>query len=528
MFGLVGTLAPYRLGRLCISLIVGGLGLAGCNGTGGTEDAVEPLVVPAAAVTASAVDTRCDCAPGNMVDGDRSTRWAGRGDGAHATFDLGDLYELQAVDVAWHKGDERVATFDLLAAEAANGPWSHVRSGVVSSGQTLGHERVALGSTQARHIRIVGHGNSSGNGWNSITEVRIIASPVAELPPPRFVPTGGVYQAPQSVRISSPVAGARLRYTMDGSDPTPVMGTRYSGPVSIEESVGLKAIAYRAGRTSSAVAVSNYVIDDGGSRTHNPDAPPSDNFDLSRWKLTLPDASEVSVDALNNGFSDEEAFYTDPVSGGMVFRSPNHAGTTANSSYSRSELREMLDPKAGAKDLSNNWVLGTSSFSAKRAAGAVDGTMRATLTVDRVSTSGAAKKVGRVIVGQIHGPSSEVIRLYFHKRPSDSKGAVYLGHDTPANENSYQSIIGGPKQLDPENGIALGARWHYQIQVVGRELSVQVRPEGGRTVERSLPIEKGYEDQYLYFKAGVYNQNNTGHGSDYVQATFHELTQQHP
>jgi poly(beta-D-mannuronate) lyase len=32
----------------------------------------------------------------------------------------------------------------------------------------------------------------------------------------------------------------------------------------------------------------------------------------------------------------------------------------------------------------------------------------------------------------------------------------------------------------------------------------------------------------LYFKAGVYNQNNTGTADDYAQATFYSLTHVHP
>ena len=34
-------------------------------------------------------------------------------------------------------------------------------------------------------------------------------------------------------------------------------------------------------------------------------------------------------------------------------------------------------------------------------------------------------------------------------------------------------------------------------------------------------------DQYMYFKAGVYNQNNTGSADDYVQATFYSLSNSH-
>lgn len=39
----------------------------------------------------------------------------------------------------------------------------------------------------------------------------------------------------------------------------------------------------------------------------------------------------------------------------------------------------------------------------------------------------------------------------------------------------------------------------------------------------------GYDivNEYMYFKAGVYNQNNTGEGKDYVQATFYKIDNTH-
>ena len=41
--------------------------------------------------------------------------------------------------------------------------------------------------------------------------------------------------------------------------------------------------------------------------------------------------------------------------------------------------------------------------------------------------------------------------------------------------------------------------------------------------------ESGYDqfDDYMYFKAGVYNQNKTGRPNDYVQATFYKLDVSH-
>ena len=33
----------------------------------------------------------------------------------------------------------------------------------------------------------------------------------------------------------------------------------------------------------------------------------------------------------------------------------------------------------------------------------------------------------------------------------------------------------------------------------------------------------GFADDYMYFKAGLYTQNNTGDDTDYDQASFYDL-----
>ncbi|MGW6276754.1 polysaccharide lyase family 7 protein [Kribbella sp. NPDC055071] len=264
----------------------------------------------------------------------------------------------------------------------------------------------------------------------------------------------------------------------------------------------------------------------------DPDSPPGTNFDLKNFKYTppfFPDEPEVYAPDLVAGYQKANEFYTDPTTGGMVFRCPNYAGTTPGTSYSRSELREMMIPNAtsGATSPANNWVLSTSSPDDIADAGGVDGTMNASLTVDHVTTTGDAAKVGRIIVGQIHGNSAEVIRLMYHKRPGDARGAVYFGHDTPGNVNTYYPIIGNADDLNPANGILLGQRWSYQIKVVGQLMTVTVTPDGQSPVTATLPLEDGYRGDKLYFKAGNYHLNNTGDQGDYAQATFYSLTRSH-
>jgi hypothetical protein len=70
----------------------------------------------------------------------------------------------------------------------------------------------------------------------------------------------GTYTSAQSVTISTTTPGASIRYTTDGSTPSPTVGTVYSGPVAVASTETIKAIAYETGWTSSSVTSSAYTI----------------------------------------------------------------------------------------------------------------------------------------------------------------------------------------------------------------------------------------------------------------------------
>ena len=76
---------------------------------------------------------------------------------------------------------------------------------------------------------------------------------------PTFSPAGGNYTSAQTVSIADATAGATIYYTTDGSSPT---GTSlvYSGPISINSTTALNAIAEGAGLGNSAVATAVYTI----------------------------------------------------------------------------------------------------------------------------------------------------------------------------------------------------------------------------------------------------------------------------
>lgn len=270
-----------------------------------------------------------------------------------------------------------------------------------------------------------------------------------------------------------------------------------------------------------------------GSLAQDPNLPPGGNFDLSTWKITLPDQTEPKEQDLVNGFESANEFYTDPTTGAMVFRCRND-GETGGSTYPRSELREML--RAGNTSINttgiglNNWVFSNSSQSNQDASGGVGGILRATVEVDHVSTTGESSKVGRVIIGQIHAQNDEPCRIYYRKLPGNTKGSIYFAHEPTNSSEQWHEMIGSRSSSasDPADGIALGERFSYEIKVVETTLTITIMRDGKSDVKTIVEMSSsGFADDYMYFKAGVYNQNNTGDVGDYCQVSFFALSTSH-
>ena len=58
---------------------------------------------------------------------------------------------------------------------------------------------------------------------------------VTGVAPPAFDPPPGAYGAAPTVTLRSTTPGAAIRYTLDGSDPTPTVGIPYNGPFAVAE-----------------------------------------------------------------------------------------------------------------------------------------------------------------------------------------------------------------------------------------------------------------------------------------------------
>jgi hypothetical protein len=92
---------------------------------------------------------------------------------------------------------------------------------------------------------------------SSAETLTISAFPAAATP--SFSPAGGTYTSPQTVTISDTTTGATIYFTDDGSTPT-IDSEVYSGPITVNSTEIINAIAGGTGLSNSAVATATYTI----------------------------------------------------------------------------------------------------------------------------------------------------------------------------------------------------------------------------------------------------------------------------
>lgn len=83
---------------------------------------------------------------------------------------------------------------------------------------------------------------------------------------PTFNPGTGTYTSAQTVTISDSTTGATIYYTTDGTTPT-TESPVYSGPITVNSTETIEAIAAASGYSNSAVASATYTINLGADYT---------------------------------------------------------------------------------------------------------------------------------------------------------------------------------------------------------------------------------------------------------------------
>jgi len=226
--------------------------------------------------------------------------------------------------------------------------------------------------------------------------------------------------------------------------------------------------------------------------------------------------------------------------------------TTGNNcdSRTRSELREMLrgtntniEDDGNSGDFRNNWALGyqPNNADAEYTWGAREGRMEATLRVNKVTTEGNSSNIGRTVIGQIHASDDEPLRLNYKHREGFRGGCIYASSERNGGDDTNFVLAGSNTSCstDPgNNGLGLGELFSYVIENIDEDIIVTIiRGDRDGEVINSVRIDLdeingGYDrdDEWNYFKAGAYTQNDRNSGArngDGDIITFYRLNVSH-
>lgn len=153
------------------------------------------------------------------------------------------------------------------------------------------------------------------------------------LPAPASNKHGGIYDAPFTVQLSSPVAGAMIRYTLDANDPTE-QSPLYENPIEVNTTTILKARLFREGDLAGAPLTCSYFITQ--KNYENPlvsiVAPPDDLFG-ERGLIKL-NSSSLEIPAHFEYIDDRQTKYASGT--GIQLHSVSSGKPTSMRFYARS------------------------------------------------------------------------------------------------------------------------------------------------------------------------------------------------
>ncbi len=253
------------------------------------------------------------------------------------------------------------------------------------------------------------------------------------------------------------------------------------------------------------------------------------DIDLSHWKVTLPVTNDAGkpyeleppeiFDFATNDIA-KPYMYIDSTAGAIVFHALPTKSTTRNTKYSRSELREQMEP--GNNNV--NWTF------------AQGGNLKAKIAMDE-TTRDSDGKYHRTIIAQIHGRLTNEQRDLIGADDNNAppmlkiywdKGKIRVKTKELKNLNASDTDILHEDAWDDDEG------YNFPTEVGFRKFTLEVQVSDGKMVIILNGNEyKVYENVHIkrwgvfenYFKAGNYFQSRD-EGS-YSKVKFYELEVKH-
>ena len=212
-----------------------------------------------------------------VTDGDKSTRWESSfTDDEWIYVDLGVEKSINKVEITWETAC--ASEYEIQVSTDGNN-WVTV-SKVTNSG--AGEKVTEFAAVDARYVKMVGLSRATDYGY-SIFEFEVFGAIQASAPV--ITPNGGTFTTAQTVSITTPVKGAEIKYTTDGTEPTEDSPS-YVAPFTVNKSTVVKAATYRKGMTLSDVTSSSIII--------------SGTIALDNTALTVAEGKTKKLNAISN------------------------------------------------------------------------------------------------------------------------------------------------------------------------------------------------------------------------------------
>ena len=253
------------------------------------------------------------------------------------------------------------------------------------------------------------------------------------------------------------------------------------------------------------------------------------NIDLSHWKVTLPVANEKGkpveisppeiLDFASNPIA-RPYMYIDSTRGAIVFHAMPTNSKTANTKYTRSELREQMEPGKNNK----NWTFADGGY------------MKAKIAMDE-STKGDNGKYHRTIIMQIHGRLTNEQRDLIGAKDNNAPPILKIYWDNGkirVKTKVLKNLNASNEELLHEEAWGNDDGFNFEQEVGFRKFILEVKvSEGSMTVILNKNEFKVYENIHMkrwgvfenYFKAGNYFQ--TRDKGAYSKVRFYELEVSH-
>lgn len=109
---------------------------------------------------------------------------------------------------------------------------------------------------------------------------------------PTVTPSSGQYTTGQTVTVTSPTTGTTVRYTLDGTEPSPT-SPAYTGPFAVSTATTVKATAFKSGWEPSTAATRTYTFNYGTLAT--PTASPAGGLYSTDQTVTLSGPAGATI-----------------------------------------------------------------------------------------------------------------------------------------------------------------------------------------------------------------------------------------